>query len=139
MPSADAERIAFRVEAGDIVIMMSDGVTQTEEDCPWLYDILCSGRLKQLTSSAKRIADEAAKRSPGRYFGRAYADRGGMSGESARKALSGASRSFSKKLCGRNHLSRRTREDISLACRYIIKGKICESGVSPFSPGEVIM
>lgn len=33
MPSADAERIAFRVEAGDIVIMMSDGVTQTEEDC----------------------------------------------------------------------------------------------------------
>ncbi len=63
MPSADAERIAFRVEAGDIVIMMSDGVTQTEEDCPWLYDILCSGRLTQLTSSAKRIADEAAKRS----------------------------------------------------------------------------
>ena len=63
MPSADAERIAFRVEAGDIVIMMSDGVTQTEEDCPWLYDILFSCRLTQLTSSAKRIADEAAKRS----------------------------------------------------------------------------
>ena len=62
MPSADAERIAFRVEAG-IVRTMSDGVTQTEEDCPWLYDILCSAGSTQLTSSAKRIADEAAKRS----------------------------------------------------------------------------
>ena len=93
MPSADAERIAFRVEAGDIVIMMSDGVTQTEEDCPWLYDILCSGRLTQLTSSAKRIADEAAKRSQDDISVVLMRNERRV----RRKALSGASRSFFEK------------------------------------------
>lgn len=63
LPSADAEMISFAVKPGDIIVMMSDGVTQTNEDCPWLYDILCTDRLEHLTASAKRIADEAAKKS----------------------------------------------------------------------------
>lgn len=62
LPSADAESITFRVEPGDLIVMMSDGVTQTSEDCPWLYDILCNERISHLTASAKRIADEAGKR-----------------------------------------------------------------------------
>lgn len=61
LAAADAEMISFSVKPGDIIVMMSDGVTQTNEDCPWLYDILCSDKLEHLTASAKRIADEAAK------------------------------------------------------------------------------
>lgn len=61
LPAVDAEMISFSVKPGDIIVMMSDGVTQTNEDCPWLYDILCSDKLDHLTASAKRIADEAAK------------------------------------------------------------------------------
>lgn len=61
LPSADAEKLDFRVEVGDIIIMMSDGVTQTEEDCPWLYDILSTKKISHLAVSAKEIADEASK------------------------------------------------------------------------------
>ena len=62
LPTADAEAITFRVETGDRVVMLSDGVTGTSEDCPWLYDLLCKGASGDLTATARRIADEAAKR-----------------------------------------------------------------------------
>lgn len=37
----DAEMIKFECESGDIVVMLSDGVVRSFEDCPWLYDMLC--------------------------------------------------------------------------------------------------
>ena len=37
----DAEMIQFEIEPGDTVIMLSDGVVRSFEDCPWLYDMLC--------------------------------------------------------------------------------------------------
>lgn len=69
------------------------------------------------TAYVERKADSGRGRKAfaGRYFGRAYADRGGMSGESAGKRFRGLLEAFSKKLCGRNHLSRRTREDYRLS------------------------
>lgn len=63
LPSADAEAISFDVIPGDIIVMLSDGVTQNDEDCPWLYDTLCDTRITNLTATAKRIAEEAERRS----------------------------------------------------------------------------
>ena len=37
----DAELIKFECEKGDIIVMLSDGVARSFEDCPWLYDLLC--------------------------------------------------------------------------------------------------
>ena len=64
LPDADAEAISFDVRPGDVIVMTSDGVTRDSEDCPWLYDALCSERTDDLTAAARRIADEAKRRSP---------------------------------------------------------------------------
>lgn len=37
----DAEMIKFETEPGDVIVMLSDGVARSFEDCPWLYDMLC--------------------------------------------------------------------------------------------------
>ena len=36
----DTKRITFDVRSGDVVVMVSDGVTQGREECPWLFDLL---------------------------------------------------------------------------------------------------
>ena len=36
----DQKRIRFEIHAGDMIVMVSDGVTQGREDCPWLFDLL---------------------------------------------------------------------------------------------------
>ncbi len=36
----DTKRISFDVGEGDVVVMVSDGVTQGKEECPWLFDLL---------------------------------------------------------------------------------------------------
>lgn len=63
LPSADAEGISFDVEEGDVIVMASDGVTRDSEDCPWLYDLFCDESITNLTAAAKRIAEEARRRS----------------------------------------------------------------------------
>ncbi len=40
LESLDAERTAFSVRAGDVILQVSDGVTHGEEDCPWLAELL---------------------------------------------------------------------------------------------------
>ena len=39
----DAELIKFDVRRGDMIVMLSDGVVRSFEECPWLYDLLCEG------------------------------------------------------------------------------------------------
>ena len=36
----DTKRIGFDVDAGDVIVMVSDGITQGKEECLWLYDLL---------------------------------------------------------------------------------------------------
>lgn len=36
----DSKKLRFDVKDGDVIIMVSDGVTQGREECPWLYDLL---------------------------------------------------------------------------------------------------
>ena len=40
MKKVDAERIRVGVEDGDYIIMLSDGVSQSTEDAPWLLELL---------------------------------------------------------------------------------------------------
>lgn len=36
----DAKKISFDVRGGDIIVMVSDGVTQGRDECPWLFELL---------------------------------------------------------------------------------------------------
>ncbi len=36
----DQKKISFEIHAGDVIVMVSDGVTQGREECPWLFDLL---------------------------------------------------------------------------------------------------
>ena len=40
LKQADVKRIRFEACSGDVIVMVSDGVTQGREECPWLYDLL---------------------------------------------------------------------------------------------------
>ncbi len=59
---SDTRRIAFDVTAGDTVVMVSDGVTQGKEECPWLFDLL---RSQGENASVDRIADLVIKYAKG--------------------------------------------------------------------------
>ncbi len=50
----DAKKISFDVEKNDIIIMVSDGVTQGREECPWLIDLL---KASVSSESLERISD----------------------------------------------------------------------------------
>lgn len=53
----DAELIKFECERGDVIVMLSDGVAKSFEDCPWLYDLLCDENVWSLPpdTMARRI------------------------------------------------------------------------------------
>ena len=65
MRALDAEAVSFELMAGDTVIMMSDGVTGSYEDCPWLYELLCGGlcRPDSPAQTARLIGETAAEKS----------------------------------------------------------------------------
>jgi len=58
----DSERLRFDACDGDIVVMLSDGVSQTSEDAPWLMEILAKPLGQNLDNAAGAILAEAVKR-----------------------------------------------------------------------------
>ena len=67
MRALDAESISFDLKDGDTVIMMSDGVTGSYEECPWLYDMLSSGLISiDNPSAAECIIGETVVKNTGR-------------------------------------------------------------------------
>jgi stage II sporulation protein E len=58
MAEVDCRAIKFSVDAGDLLVMMSDGVVQGRDECPWLYDLLRANADK---SSPDSIADKIIK------------------------------------------------------------------------------
>ena len=55
----DAEKLDFDVEDGDLVIMVSDGVTQSVDDCAWLNQMIRAYSGTSLDELCKRIAHTA--------------------------------------------------------------------------------
>lgn len=55
----DAEKIRFDAEPGDVIIMLSDGVSQSPEDAPWLMEILSGDLGEDLSAVAERIVGVA--------------------------------------------------------------------------------
>ena len=55
----DTRRIEFELQEEDLVVMVSDGVTQGKEECPWLFDLLRSQGSEDVERLADRIAHYA--------------------------------------------------------------------------------
>ena len=57
--AAEAEQVSYNVEAGDVIIMQSDGVAQSYEDCPWIANLLTRSWTDDLGVMCARILDAA--------------------------------------------------------------------------------
>lgn len=55
----DAEQTAFDVKAGDLIVMLSDGIAQTPEEAPWLVELLTGARDADPHELAERILERA--------------------------------------------------------------------------------
>ena len=62
MSSIDSEKIKVQVEPGDFVIMLSDGISQSPEDAPWLLELLSSRTQRTPKEYAELILKEAKSR-----------------------------------------------------------------------------
>ncbi len=51
---SQAKRLDFSLSSGDVVVMVSDGVTGSDEECPWLFELL---RQNIECSDVERTAD----------------------------------------------------------------------------------
>ncbi len=54
----DAERTAFETKPGDVIIMLSDGISQSSEDAPWLIELLSHPLGTSLDTAAANILDK---------------------------------------------------------------------------------
>ncbi len=62
----DTERLRFDTKVGDVIIMLSDGVSQTSEDAPWLMELLSKPLGQNLTAACEKILEETAKHTASR-------------------------------------------------------------------------
>lgn len=62
----DAEKLRFDTHPGDIIIMLSDGISQTSEDAPWLMELLSRPLNPSLKLAANSILEAAAKHAAAR-------------------------------------------------------------------------
>ena len=58
LPESESKRYEITLSEGDVVVMVSDGVTGGEEECPWLFDLL---RQNIETSGVERTAELIVK------------------------------------------------------------------------------
>lgn len=61
LDAVDAERLSFDVEPGDVIVMVSDGVTDGE-DCIWLQDLLLKEWKEDGDAMAKLILSRAREK-----------------------------------------------------------------------------
>ena len=60
----DSKKLRFDIKAGDVIIMVSDGVTQGREECAWLYDLLCRTLdAESIERAVELILERAARES----------------------------------------------------------------------------
>ncbi len=61
MKSVDAERIRVELESGDYIVMLSDGIAKTDDDSPWLLDVLAEEPKRNPRELADKILREAMR------------------------------------------------------------------------------
>ena len=66
LPDPDVRMLNFKLDEGDVVIMMSDGVSAGKEDCPYLFDLL---KQNIDTAGSARTADLIMKYAKGNGSG----------------------------------------------------------------------
>ncbi len=59
LEALDAEKIRFDVSDGDLIVMLSDGISQSTEDAAWLCELLTAAPRPDLETLAERILDGA--------------------------------------------------------------------------------
>ena len=62
LKGTDTAKLSFDAQKGDVIIMLSDGVTDGCEDVMWLLEILSSRWEEDLSAVAKRISKAARER-----------------------------------------------------------------------------
>lgn len=67
MRAIDAEQVKFDLADGDVIVMLSDGISQSPEECVWLMEMLCGewDRGESLDGFAERICARAAEEGGG--------------------------------------------------------------------------
>lgn len=60
MKALDAELLSFRLRRGDVVVMLSDGVTPSYEEAVWLMDMLC--REEEWDDDLRAMAEKIVRR-----------------------------------------------------------------------------
>lgn len=63
MKTVDTEKIRVEINAGDYVIMLSDGIVDSFDDAPWLLELLSRDAAADVSEYAGHILDLAAKNS----------------------------------------------------------------------------
>ena len=58
----DAEETSIELSAGDLVVLISDGITQGEDECAWLYSMLALNSDRSAADIAELIMREAERR-----------------------------------------------------------------------------
>ena len=66
MKTIDAERIKVEIKPGDLVIMISDGVSESPDDAPWLLELLAKPAPDTLADYANLILTSAKANTPSR-------------------------------------------------------------------------
>lgn len=61
LPEIDAKQIDFEVRDGDIIVMVSDGITGGDSECLWLLDYLDATNHEDPTILAEHIVADAAE------------------------------------------------------------------------------
>ncbi len=59
LQKVDAEKIHFDVQTGDVIVLLSDGVSQVPEDAPWLVSLLTDGWEEDLDVMTGKIITAA--------------------------------------------------------------------------------
>lgn len=66
LDALDAEQIRFDIQVGDVIVMFSDGISQSPDDATWLCELLtASAEEKDLDKLAARILSAAREHSEG--------------------------------------------------------------------------
>ena len=65
LKATDTAKLSFDAQDGDLIIMMSDGVTRGDEDALWLLSILSTHRSDDMEGMKAAIIDEARRQGSG--------------------------------------------------------------------------